>query len=54
MNENICNKKTVNFGIVDILNLAEQNPNGTVITSKVKELLDENGNTIRQFHLLAN
>lgn len=52
MNQN-NNKQTINLSISDILSIAERNPNGTAITSEVKEYLDENGNTVRQFYLLA-
>ena len=47
------NNETINLSITDILSIAERNPNGTAITSEVKEYLDENGNTVRQFYLLA-
>ena len=52
MNQN-NNKQIINLSITDILSIAERNPNGTAITSEVKEYLDENGNTVREFKLLA-
>lgn len=44
----------IKLDLRDILAIANENPNGTQITSPIKEYVNENGETVREFLLLAN
>lgn len=41
------------LGIVDILDLAAKNPDGTAITTAVEEYQDANGNDVKEFYILS-
>lgn len=46
-------EKRINLSITEIIKLAKDNPKGTQLTSEVKEYVDEKGNKITEFNLLA-
>ena len=42
-----------NLSLIDIIRIAENNPNSTSITSEVVEYIDENGNSVTKYYVLA-
>ena len=46
-------EKQINLTLLDILNLAKENPEGTQLTSEVEEYMDEKGDKITKFKILA-
>lgn len=42
-----------NLTLLDIIKLSKENPKGTQLTSEVKEYIDEKGNKITEFKILA-
>lgn len=45
--------KKLNLTLADILRLAYENPNGTQLTSEIREYTDEDGNIVKEFLILA-